>query len=65
MQVPWDIARSIVHSNADIGMSGVVSHLCAVCGFTIASGCAGGEGDCVTYVAVPALWEHVGGIGWP
>ena len=41
VQVPWDIARcmlTVVHHNADIGMSGVVSHLCTICGCTIASG---------------------------
>ena len=48
--MPWDIARcmlTVVHHNAGICMSGVVSHLCTVHGCTITGGCAGGEGDCV------------------
>ena len=50
VQMRWDIARCIlmvVHRNAGICMSGVVSHLCTVHGCTIAGGCAGSEGDCV------------------
>ena len=50
VQTPWDIARcmlTVVHRNAGICMSGVVSRLCTVCGCTITGGCAGGEGDCV------------------
>ena len=50
VQMPWDIARCmlmVVHCNAGICMSGVMSHLCTVHGCTITSGCAGGEGDCV------------------
>ena len=49
VQMLWDIARcilTVVHCDADIGMSGVVSRLCAVCGCTIAGGCAGSKGDC-------------------
>ena len=48
--MPWDIARCmlmVVHHNAGICMSGVVSHLCTVHGCTIAGGHAGSEGDCV------------------
>ena len=50
VQMPWDIARCmlmVVHHNAGICMSGLVSRLCTVHGCTIAGGCAGGEGDCV------------------
>ena len=46
VQTPWDIARcmlTVVHHNAGICMSGVVSRLCTVHGCTI----TGGEGDCV------------------
>ena len=46
VQMPWDIARcmlTVVHHNAGICMSGVVSHLCTVHGCTNASGCAGGD----------------------
>ena len=53
VQTPWDIARCIlmvVHCNAGICMSGVVSCLCTIHGCTIAGGCAGGEGDCVSDV---------------
>ena len=42
VQMLWDIARCmlmVVHCNAGICMSGVVSHLCTVHGCTIASGC--------------------------
>ena len=45
VQAPWDIARcmlTVVHHNADIGMSGVVSCLCTIGGYTITSGCVGG-----------------------
>ena len=45
VQMPWDIARCmlmVVHHNAGIGMSGVVSRLCTVHGCTIAGGCVGG-----------------------
>ena len=44
VQMPWDIARcmlTVVHCNAGICMSGVVSHLCTVHGCTIAGGCIG------------------------
>ena len=53
VQTPWDIARcmlTVVHHNTGICMSGVVSRLCTVHGCTIACGCAGGEGDCVSDV---------------
>ena len=43
VQAQWDIARcmlTVVHCSAGIGMFGVVSHLCAICGCTIAGGCA-------------------------
>ena len=42
VQTPWDIARcmlTVVHRNAGICMSGVVSHLCTICGCAFASGC--------------------------
>ena len=69
VQTPWDIARctlTIVHHDADIGMSGVVSHLCAVGGCTITGGCVGGEGDCVGDVCGCAgTGGNVGGVGWP
>ena len=42
VQTLWDIVRcmlTIIHCNAGICMSGVVSRLCTVCGCTIASGC--------------------------
>ena len=49
VQMPWDIASMlmVVHCNAGICMSGMVSRLCTVHGCTITGGCAGGEGDCV------------------
>ena len=53
VQMPWDIARcmlTVVHHNAGICMSGVVSHLCTIHGCTITGGCAGCEGDCVSDV---------------
>ena len=45
VQTPWDIARcmlTVVHHNAGICMSRVVSHLCTICGCAIAGGCVGG-----------------------
>ena len=45
VQTPWDIARcmlTVVHRNTGICMSGVVSHLCTVRGYTIAGGCVSG-----------------------
>ena len=45
VQALWDIVRcmfTIIHCNAGICMSGVVSRLCTVCGCTIASGCVSG-----------------------
>ena len=65
VQALWDIARcmfTVVHSNADIGMSGVVSCLCAVHGCTITGGYAGGKGDCVSNVcgcagAMAVCWQ--------
>ena len=68
VQAPWDIARymlTVVHCNAGIGMSGVVSHLCAIHGCTITSGCASSEGDCVSNVCGCASTACVGSIGWP
>ena len=53
VQMLWDVARcmlTVVHCNAGICMSGVVSHLCTVHGCTIAGGCAGSKGDCVSNV---------------
>ena len=44
VQMPWDIARCmlmVVHCNAGICMSGVVSCLCTVHGCTITGGCVG------------------------
>ena len=59
VQAPWDIARcmlTVVHHNAGIGMSGVVSCLCTICGCTIAGGCASGKGDCVSTTGM--CWQH-------
>ena len=65
VQVPWDIARcmlTVVCHNAGIGTSGAVSHLCAICGCTIASGCAS-KGDCISNVCgcastAEVCWWH-------
>ena len=63
VQMPGDIARcmlTVVHHNAGICMSGVVSCLCTIHGCTIAGGCVGSctvPGVCadITSSAVLAL----------
>ena len=60
VQAPWDIARcmlTVIHSNADIGMSDMVSHLCAI------HGCASSKGDCVGDICgcasiMGVCWQH-------
>ena len=59
VQKPWDIARCmlmVVHCNAGICMSGVVSCLCTVHGCTIAGGCVG---SCTA----PGVCEDITGGG--
>ena len=69
VQVPWDIARcmlTVVHSNADIGMSGVVSCLCAV--HAVLSLVAMQVARVIVsamYVVVLVPWQYVGSVEWP
>ena len=61
VQMPWDIARcmlTVVHHNAGICMSDVVSHLSTVHGCTITGGCVSG----CTVPVWKGIWSPEGSL---